>query len=317
MKGKYLVLPIITFFLTAGLGVYAYFHRAELLLLNPQGAVGFSERWVILMTFFLSGIVVIPVFILLFIFAWKYRAGHININEKHAPNWDHDNWVAEAIWWFVPVVIVTILSYIAWTSTHQLDPFSELPSQNPQMTINVVALDWKWLFIYPDLGIASVNHVVFPEDTPIQFVITADAPMNAFWIPSLGGQIMAMPGMETKVNLIADSKGEYRGASSNISGKGFSGMEFTASAVGKEEFDSWVVSIHQQSSPLSEVVYTELAKPSERNPRAYFYPVDTELYTKILMKYMSVDARETPTTEEKKDVPHMMHYDGMIMPPTP
>ncbi len=233
-----LILPAIAGLIIVGLVVFAYLHGADLRVLNPQSPVGLEERWVIGMTVALAAIVVAPLFIALFVFAWKYRASNSNDAGPHQPNWDHDSWLAEFVWWLVPAVIVVGLCVIAWQTTHQLDPFKELQGNGPSMTIDVVALDWKWLFIYPEQGIATVNMVEFPQNVPVHFYITSDAPMNSFWIPSLGGQIMAMPGMTTQMNLLANSQGDFNGFSSNISGDGFAGMAFTAKSVSDEDFQS-------------------------------------------------------------------------------
>ena len=195
-----------------------YLHGASLPVLDPKGPVGAAELRVMIITVLLCAIVVVPVFILLFYFAWKYRAGNTATHVDHSPDWDHDNWVAETIWWLVPAAIIAFLAVLAWQSSYALDPYKPLASAAPPLTVQVVALDWKWLFIYPEQGIASVNLVEFPADVPVRFELTADAPMNSFWVPSLGGQIMVMPGMQTQLNLMASRVGDYQGASANISG---------------------------------------------------------------------------------------------------
>lgn len=286
-----LILVGIAVLVVVGLVVFAFLHGADMRVLNPQGPIGFEERWVIFATIALSAIVVLPVFFFLFLFAWKYRADHPNVHLTHEPNWDHDSWWAEFVWWLVPLVIVFCLSIIAWKTTYELDPFKPLTSSNAPLTVEVIALDWKWLFIYPQQGIASVNLVEFPANTPVHFYITSDAPMNSFWIPSLGGQIMAMPGMTTQLNLLADKSGDYNGFSSNISGEGFAGMAFTAKSVSQDDFNSWVQSIQQQSNPLTSSAYSALSVPSEYNPVTYYSWVDPQLYTANVMKYMMPDMR--------------------------
>jgi len=172
-----------------------------------------------------------------------------------------------------------------WQSAHQLDPYKPLPSVNPPLTVEVVALDWKWLFIYPAQGVASVNLLEIPQNVPIHFELTADAPMNSFWIPSLGGQIMVMPGMETQLNLLANKAGSYNGFSGNISGDGFSGMAFTAKAVPQDEFDAWAAS-SASSTPLDAAAYAALAAPSEYNPVATYTLADTGVFGSVIMGYM-------------------------------
>ena len=279
-------LVIISTILILGLGLFACLHGADLRILNPQGPVGSEERYVIWITLLLCAFIVIPVFIFLFVFAWKYRASNEDVHKEHAPEWDHDSWTAELSWWLGPTLIVIFLGIIAWQTSHQLDPFKRLQSANPEITVQVVALDWKWLFIYPDYGIASVNMVEFPENTPVHFYITSDAPMNSFWIPSLGGQIMAMPGMTTQLNLLADKSGTYNGFSSNISGEGFAGMTFNAKSVSESDFQAWVKSVKTMSNPLNTVTYAILAQPSSYAPVTYYSSVQSELYTMSVMKYM-------------------------------
>jgi cytochrome o ubiquinol oxidase subunit 2 len=227
-------------------------------------------------------IVVIPVFLLTFGIAWKYREE--NKKAKHDPEWA-DSFLAEAIWWGIPCVIIAVLGFFTWRGCHELDPFRPLKSETKALPIQVVALQWKWLFIYPEQGIATVNFVQFPENTPLDFEITSDAPMNSFWIPSLGGQIYAMSGMRSKVHLIANEAGKFRGSSANISGAGFSGMTFTAQATSREEFEGWVESV-KASSPLSREIYLQLAQPSEYNQPASYVLADEGLFDWVIMKYM-------------------------------
>lgn len=308
------ILPGLAALVVFGLVVFAWLHRAELQVLNPQGPVGLEERWVIGATIGLSALVVIPVFVILFLFAWQYRASHPQTTEKHDPNWDHDNWLAEFVWWLVPLAIVICLSVIAWKTTHELDPFRPLPG-NSSVTVDVIALDWKWLFIYPYQGIASVNMVEFPANTPVHFYITSDAPMNSFWIPSLGGQIMAMPGMTTQLNLAADKIGDFDGRSSNISGDGFAGMTFTAKAVSQSDFAAWVSSVQKDHAPLTPATYATLSEPSEYNPVSYYSSVDPELYTASVMKYMMPvsNASAQPASNAVQQMPSMQ-MQGMNMP---
>jgi cytochrome o ubiquinol oxidase subunit 2 len=283
-----LILPGIAGLIIVGLVVYAYLHGADLRVLNPQGPVGLEERWVIGTTVALAAIVVVPLFIALLFFALKYRANNPETTQLHEPSWDHDNWFSELVWWIVPGAIVIALSIVAWQTTHQLDPFKELQGSGPSMTVDVIALDWKWLFIYPQQGIATVNMVEFPQNMPVHFYITSDAPMNSFWIPSLGGQIMAMPGMTTQLNLLASSQGDFNGFSSNISGDGFAGMAFTAKSVSDSDFQAWVQSVKEQSNPLNTDTYAALAQPSEYNPVATYSSVTGNLFTGSVMKYMMV-----------------------------
>lgn len=252
-------------------------------VLDPSGWVAAKEKDLMLTTTALMMIVIIPVFILTIFIAWKYRS--TNTKAKYAPNW-HNSALVECVWWGIPCIIITILSILTWKSTHELDPYKPLVSQNKPVEIQVVALQWKWLFIYPEYHIASVNELHFPEKTPIHFVITADAPMNSFWIPKIGGQIYAMPGMRTELNLIADEVGQFRGSSANLSGEGFSKMTFLAISDSDEDFQKWTQSAKQSATPLTLDTYKSLAKPSEKNSITTYTLEKEDLYDWILMKYM-------------------------------
>lgn len=265
-----------------------YLSTADIAILDPAGPIAFFERRVILLTILLSGIVVVPVFGLLFYVAWKYRAGAPAAEAHHAPDWDHDSRAAELSWWLVPSVIIAVLSVVAWVSSYALDPYKPLLAAggaggDKPLEIQVVALEWKWLFIYPEQKIASVNMLEIPVGTPVHFHLTADAPMNSFWVPRLGGQIMVMPGMSTQLYLRADKAGEYAGASANISGEGFSGMSFIVRAVSKSEFDAWVASVYASSGPLDASVYKVLAASSSYDRPATYSLLHPNLYNETLM----------------------------------
>lgn len=269
--------------LAVALTLTLFLYRGESAVMNPKGMIAWKQRNVIVVSTALMLIVVIPAFILTGIFAWRYRAN--NTKAKYAPNWDYSTLI-ESIWWGFPFIIVIVLSIITYKRSHELDPFKPIDSDKKPIEIQVVALQWKWLFIYPEQQIASVNFVQFPKQTPIRFLITADAPMNSFWIPELGGQIYAMPGMSTKLHLIADTVGDFRGVSANLSGRGFSGMTFVAKATSQEEFENWVQTVTQSSAVLNTNLYDALVKPSERNPVTHYLLGEKKLYDQIVMKYM-------------------------------
>ncbi|MDB5186830.1 MAG: Ubiquinol oxidase subunit 2 [Candidatus Saccharibacteria bacterium] len=260
-----------------------YISTLHIDILNPKGLIAEKEYNLLVFTTLLGFVIVIPVFILAITIAWRYREG--NTKAKYTPNVS-GNRIAETIWWGIPILLIAILSVVTWTSTYDLDPHKPLASDVKPITIQVVALDWKWLFIYPEQKIASVNLVQIPVDTPINFVITADAPMNSFWIPQLGGQIYAMAGMTTKLHLNATEKGDYKGSSANISGEGFSGMKFIARASSKEEFNAWVNVVKASPEHLTNAEYTALAKPSKDAPVTYYSATADDLYDTILMQYM-------------------------------
>jgi cytochrome o ubiquinol oxidase subunit 2 len=253
-------------------------------VLQPRGTVGRGESRLIIIAALLSLIVVIPVYIMLFGFAWKYRES--NKKAAYEPAFDRSR-LFESIWWGVPLALITILGIMTWNSSHSLDPFRPLNSRVQPLTIQVVALQWKWLFIYPEQGVASVNYVQLPLNRPIDFEITSDAPMNSFWIPRLGGQIYAMSGMATHLNLEASQAGSYDGVSANISGVGFAGMHFTAKADTQPAFDQWVVSTKAGSRSLTKTAYDNLAKPSLDNHAIVFNSAQIGLFDSVIAKYQA------------------------------
>lgn len=248
-------------------------------ILAPKGYIGLEERNLLLILQGIMLLVVIPVYLFTFIFSWKYRSN--NTKGKYNPDLV-DNRTAEYFWWGIPTVLTLIIAVLTYIKTDQLDPYKPIPSDKKAKTIQVVALQWKWLFIYPEEQIASVNFLQIPVGTPIRFEITADAPMNSFWIPHLGGQIYAMPGMKTLLHLIADEAGDYRGSSANLSGEGFAGMSFITRASSEEAFQGWVASVKGSAKVLE---YKELAKPSMNNAVEIYQPAP-DLFDQILMKFM-------------------------------
>ncbi len=254
-------------------------------VLDPAGLIAKQERGLMVVATLLSLTVVVPVFAMTFFIAWKYRVGN-KTKPEYKPEWDGDRRI-EAVWWGVPWALISVLSVIIWSSSHSLDPAKPLAASQRPMTIQVVALQWKWLFIYPEQNVATVNYVQFPEDTPIRFEITADAPMNSFWIPQLGGQIYAMEGMSTSLQLMADEVGEFRGSSANISGRGFAGMDFIARASSQADFDLWISqAVKKSDKRLNLASYTQLSKPSEDNPPTYYSSTEPDLYARVIRKFM-------------------------------
>jgi len=267
---------------------YAATHNVA--VLNPQGIIAHKEFSLLVTATLLMLIVVIPVFILTFVIAWKYRAG--NTKAKYMPNWDHHHGL-EFTWWAIPCALIFALSILNWNSSHDLDPYKPIASNAKPITIQVVSLDWKWLFIYPDQRVATVNYVEFPEGVPVNFQITSDAPMNSFWIPQLGGQIYAMPGMNTSLHLMADTTGVYDGSSVNISGRGYAGMTFKAASVTNADFDQWIKTAQRSGHYLTEPEYAKIAAPSENMPATTYALGEPDLYNEIMMKYMTPGAEMT------------------------
>jgi cytochrome o ubiquinol oxidase subunit 2 len=254
----------------------------------PSGDVATQQRDLILISTVLMLLIIIPVIFLVFLFAWRYR--HSNTEARYEPDWHHSTRL-EVVIWSAPLVIIIALGAVTWISTHKLDPYRPLDRINANtpvaadvkpLNVEVVAMDWKWLFFYPDLGIATVNELAAPVNMPISFKITATSVMNSFYVPALAGQIYAMPGMETQLHAVINHPGEFEGFSANYSGPGFSGMRFKFHGLSQADFDQWVEKAKQQGTALNTDAYLKLAKPSERNPAQYYASFDNALYNKIL-----------------------------------
>lgn len=257
----------------------------KIAVLFPKGLIAYEERNLLFIVQGLMLIVILPVYILTFIFSWIYRAD--NPNGKYDPDLvDHVG--LECLWWGIPFIMVLIISALTWVKTHELDPYKPIESKNREMTIQVVALQWKWLFIYPEEKIASLNFLQIPKETPIRFEISADAPMNSFWIPHLGGQIYAMPGMSTLLHLVADETGDFRGSSANISGKGFSKMHFVTRASTKDDYDTFVQNAKKSNKFLDKKEYERIRKPSEDNPVELFNLKDDHLFESIMHESLNM-----------------------------
>lgn len=279
LKRLFLVLAIVEFIVI----LFLFIKNANVELLNPQGPIAREQMNLILTAIAIMLVVAIPLVSTMYFFAFKYRAGRPK--STFSPNTTHGRFV-EFVWWIVPSVIILILALITWNKTHALDPYRALHSAVPPVRIQVVALQWKWLFLYPDYNIATVNYIQFPEKTPVNFELTADAPMNSFWIPSLSGQIYAMTGMSTKLHIMADKTGNYRGQAAEINGAGFSGMKFVARSSDNEEFSQWVSEVRRSSAVLDLKSYTLLSKPTTNHTVEYYGSYDKDLYNKIIMKFM-------------------------------
>ncbi|MGY4490430.1 ubiquinol oxidase subunit II [gamma proteobacterium L18] len=277
-------------------------------LLDPKGPIGLDERNLIIIATLLMLLVVVPVIVMTVVFAWKYRA--TNTAAKYTPDWSHSNKI-EAVIWGVPLCLLIVLGVITYKSTHALDPYRPIESDVKPITIQVVSLDWKWLFIYPDQGIATVNKVVFPANTPVNFRITSDSVMNSFFIPGLGGQIYSMAGMTTQLHLLASQPHEFDGISANYSGEGFTGMKFKALATTQADFDAWVSEVKNSPKQLDSAEYAALAKPSEKNPVALYSTYAPNLFQTIIKKYEGMNPGHI--AHEGKEVAGMEGMEGMDM----
>ncbi|HGJ5889896.1 MAG TPA: cytochrome o ubiquinol oxidase subunit II [Arsenophonus apicola] len=256
----------------------------DMVLMDPKGAIGIEQKKLILTALGLMLIVVIPVIFMAIIFARKYRAS--NKQATYRPDWAHSNKI-ELVCWTVPIIIIIILAVITWKTTHQLDPYKPLESDKKPITIQVISTDWKWVFIYPEENIATVNEIAIPVGVPINFKVTAESVMNSFFIPALGGQIYAMAGMQTKLHLIANEPGTYKGFSATYSGHGFSDMKFNVIATpDTASFDKWVQKVKASPKKLdSMATFNLLAKPSHNVPVTYFSSVKPNLYEELILKF--------------------------------
>ncbi|WP_333612014.1 ubiquinol oxidase subunit II [Brevundimonas bullata] len=260
----------------------------EAVVLAPAGDIAVQQRDLLVMSVVLMLIIIIPVMALTVFFAWKYRES--NKEARYEPDWDHSTHL-EVLIWAAPLLIIICLGAITWSGTHLLDPYRSLDRVNKgqavaegvePLQVNVVAMDWKWLFIYPEYGIATVNELAAPVDRPIRFHITSTGVMNSFYIPALAGQIYAMPGMETKLHAVINRPGEYVGFSANYSGDGFSNMRFAFHGLDQAGFDQWVAGVRADSRSLDRETYLELEKPSEKVPVLHYASVDEGLFDAVL-----------------------------------
>jgi cytochrome o ubiquinol oxidase subunit II len=267
----------------------------DMVVMSPSGDIAAQQRDLIVISTILMLLIIVPVVFLTLFFAWRYRRS--NTSATYDPEWHHST-ALEVVIWSAPLAIIIALGAITWISTHKLDPYRPLdrldaeraiPADARPLTVEVVALDWKWLFFYPDLGVATVNELAAPVDVPIHFKITASSVMNSFYIPALAGQIYAMPGMETKLHAVINKPGEYEGFSANYSGDGFSHMRFKFHGLDRQGFDDWVARVKAQGAALNRDAYLKLEKPSEREPVRYYAAVEDGLYRACMEEMMHID----------------------------
>ena len=276
--------------LVTGSAIFAVtlLNGCDTVVMNPSGDIASQQAHILIVSTLLMLIIIVPVILLTVLFAWRYRKN--NTRATYVPNWDHST-MLELIIWGGPLLIIIALGLITWISTHTLDPYRPIsridatrvvaPNTKP-LTVEVVALDWKWLFIYPELGIATVNDLAAPVDVPIRFKITASSVMNSFYIPALAGQIYAMPSMETSMHAVINKVGDYDGFSANYSGAGFSDMRFKFHGMSAADFERWVQRAKSTPTALSKIDYVQLAKPTTRDPVRMFGSVDSDLFHAIV-----------------------------------
>jgi cytochrome o ubiquinol oxidase subunit II len=267
-------------------------------ILDPRGPIASAQLLLLTNATEIMLVVVVPVILATLGFAWWYRSS--NARAKRREDLAYEGRI-DFVVWSIPTLIVILLGGVNWISSHQLDPRTPIAANVKPVEVDVVALDWKWLFIYPEQGIAAVNQLVIPAETPVRFRLTSATVMNSFLVPQLGSQIYAMPGMTTELNLLADKPGEFPGISANFSGNGFADMRFIAKAVPAADFAGWVAQVRGSGSALDIPAYAALAKPSQGVPPTTYLSVDPELFGRIVdqtaldpQKHASGDLRPLP-----------------------
>ena len=260
----------------------------DMVVMNPMGDVALQQRNLVIFATILMLLIVIPVIALVGLFAWKYRAS--NKDARYEPDWDHSTQL-ELVIWSAPLLIVICLGAVTWTGTHLLDPYRPIeriakgkpvPADTKPLEVEVVSLDWKWLFIYPEYGFATVNELAAPVDRPIHFRLTSASVMNAFYVPTLAGMIYTMPSMETQLHAVINKAGNYDGFSSNYSGAGFSHMRFRFHGMDDAGFAKWVALNQGSSTPLTRANYLVLEKPTEKAPIMRFGTVAPGLFKAVV-----------------------------------
>jgi cytochrome o ubiquinol oxidase subunit 2 len=252
--------------------------------LEPAGPVARTIDELLGITGGLMLLVLIPVFVMTAWFAWRYRAS--NRKARYEPDWGGSAKI-EWVIWTVPTLIVVILAGLTWFYTHKLDPYKPLPAEadTKPLEIQVVALDWKWLFIYPEQQVASINEVALPVNRPVDFHITSATVMNSFFIPRLGGQIYAMAGMETRLHLMASQAGNFYGENTQYSGRGFPYQNFSAVALPPQDFSAWVETAKRSGRMLDMPRFRQLAQPGTREPVSYYAGVSSGLFKQVMMQF--------------------------------
>lgn len=254
----------------------------QIIVMDPKGPIAQKQMELIWITVILCAVILVPVLILTAYIVWRYRDKKDN-KAAYKPNWSHSTWM-ETVWWGIPIIIIAILAVFTVRGTYELEPSKPIASEHKPIVIQVTSLDWKWLFNYPEQGIATVNYIEIPKGVPVKFELTSDAPMNSFWVPQLGGQIYTMSGMAMTLYLQADEFGTYYGTGANFSGERFADMRFNVKAVSQNDFDKWVDGIKKSSPALTVEGYEQLAKPGSSKVR-YFSSFPDGLFQRIVTKY--------------------------------
>ncbi|HEY9573700.1 MAG TPA: ubiquinol oxidase subunit II [Pusillimonas sp.] len=260
----------------------------NMVLLNPSGYVARQQRDVMIITTIILASIIVPVLITIAVVAWRYRASNVKAN--YDPKWDHSPQI-ELLVWAWPLLIIIAVGAISWIGTHQLDPYRPLthyakdkpvPAGVKPLEVNVVSLEWKWLFFYPQYGIATVNELAAPVNRPIRFRLTSSTMMDSFFVPALAGQIYTMPGMQTQLHAVINKPGVYKGFSANYSGAGFTDMRFSFHGMTTQNFKQWVAKVRAQGSDLDRKSYDHLQQPTRADPVRYYARFTPDLYSRIL-----------------------------------
>jgi len=244
-------------------------------VLAPAGPIATAENQILFETFAAMMLVVVPVILMILGFAWWFRAS--NRRARYLPDWSYSGKVEFSIW-IVPLLLIVFLATLAWSGSHDLDPYRPLKSDQRPVRIDVVSLDWKWLFVYPDYGVASVNEMALPTGTPVELRLTSGTVMNSFFIPQLGSQIYTMAGMQTRLALQADRPGTYRGLSAQFSGDGFSDMHFTVRAGDEASFGRWIAQAKASPARLDAAAYDRLAGRHAVAPPSVYGRIDPGVF---------------------------------------
>jgi cytochrome o ubiquinol oxidase subunit 2 len=303
----------------------------NLVLLNPAGDVARQQSDLMIASVILMSLIIVPVLVAVFVIAWRYRAS--NKNAEYTPEWDHSTKL-ELMVWAAPLLIIIALGAMTWIGTHQLDPYRSLtrldanrlvPADAKPLEVEVVSLNWKWLFFYPQYGIATVNELAAPVDRPIHFKLTSTETMNSFFIPSLAGQIYTMPGMQTVLNAVINKPGDFDGFSSNYSGHGFTDMRFRFHGLTQQGFGQWVAKVRADGGTLDTQSFDQLNQHSRAEPVHYYAHFDADLYHRILNqcvdptqmcmdKMMAMDAHGDHATHGKSNDDAMTGDSSMTAP---
>jgi len=252
-------------------------------LMDPRGPVGRAEKAILIDSMIIMLVIVVPTIVATLAFAWWFRAG--NRRARYLPTWEFSGAI-ELVVWSIPVMVILLLGGVTWIGSHQLDPAQPLPSEHEPLAIQVVSLDWKWLFIYPDRQVAAVNELVVPAGVPLHFWLTSASVMNTFFVPQLGSMIYTMNGMRTQLNLQADEPGTFRGLSGHLSGDGFADMHFEVRALPAGQFDAWVAKARANGRRLDTAGYTALMRQSVEPQPLQYGAVEPGLFDRILTQHI-------------------------------